>query len=242
MNKLNLINVYVFLAGLAAMQLLMMFTRYMTATNEVPNPFSREYQEAVAEQANWHPVYSADAPLQIGMLMPNGTIFAGISPDTRQPYYTTKADVNEFLPFTKAREFCMKLSSYDNGNWRLPTTQEMDNLYARRQEIGGFNTNAEGAASWHWSSGSRLFTAGMKKFTDGAWYNVGKTVSANIRCVRDDIPQQLQADAEQAAEQAAMQAAQIEPAAGGPDVSNLSTIEPEAASEAYQRAITGGRD
>ncbi len=245
MNKLNIINVYAFLAGLAAMQILMMFTRYMTASNEVPNPFSREYQEAVAEQSQTHLHWVENGPMKIGMIMPDGTIYAGISPDTKKPYYTTKEDVDEFMPFFKARELCMRLSQYDNGSWRLPTTNELDDLYAHRQDIGGFNTNGEGVGSWHWSSGQRFFTAGMKRFTDGAWYNVGKTVSVNIRCVRDQMPQQVDAQAQQAAEEAA----QIEPAAGGEESAAMPPLqqsgpapaEPQTAPQAYQRAVLTGR-
>jgi hypothetical protein len=182
------------------------------------------------------------------MIMPDGTIFAGFSPDTKKPYFTTKEDVDEFMPFFKARELCMRLTQYDNGNWRLPTTNELDDLYAHRSAIGGFNTTSEGVGSWHWSSGQRFFTAGMKRFTDGSWYNVGKTVAVNIRCVRDQAPEQLNADASQTA----MQAAQIEPAAGGEDAiaqespqtvtsSEEQPFEPQTAPEAYQRAIETGR-
>ena len=49
---------------------------------------------------------------KIGDRMPDGTIFAGISPDTNKPMYATPADASLTMTFNNAQKFAAKLDAH----------------------------------------------------------------------------------------------------------------------------------
>src|SRR5881227_3205499 len=84
-----------------------------------------------------------------GDWMEDGTIYAGISPDTHQPMYTTPKDerVNFFLgrrepklifTFSEALKHASKLKFCGHKDWRVPTKNELNELFNNRAAIGGF--------------------------------------------------------------------------------------------------------
>ena len=48
---------------------------------------------------------------KIGDKMPDGTVLAGISPDTNKPMYATPADASSTMTFNQAREYAAKLDA-----------------------------------------------------------------------------------------------------------------------------------
>lgn len=114
--------------------------------------------------------------LKPGDKMPDGTVYAGISPDTKQPMYAMPADEGTThvfcagispddgkpmlamgtstavtFTFNEARKVAMgdaTLKAYGHDDWRLPTKNELNVLFNNRAAIGGFDTGG----SEYWAS------------------------------------------------------------------------------------------
>jgi hypothetical protein len=140
--------------------------------------------------------------LKPGDRMPDGTIYAGISPDTG-PLYTTPEDAKLTYMFNEAAAYARELNQQNylgHNDWRVPSTAELNVLYANRNEgalKGTFNETAErGAfnattwikAGWYWSSFQRnnLNFVGAQRFSDGHRNNVViyEDPTASLRLVR----------------------------------------------------------
>jgi hypothetical protein len=72
---------------------------------------------------------SPDA-LAIGAKMPDGTVYAGISPDTGKPMYTTPKDSGLCAEWRKAMDHAAGLDAHGHKDWRVPTTAELKVLFA----------------------------------------------------------------------------------------------------------------
>lgn len=120
-------------------------------------------------------------PLQPGDAMPDGTIYAGKSPDKRKPMYTTPADAPQPMDFHGAETYARDLKDHGQNDWRLPSQAELKVLYKNRAAIGGF------VGSDYWSS-TTWGKAGLgiwgHDFANGEpkRYITLKTLS--LRCVR----------------------------------------------------------
>ena len=73
--------------------------------------------------------------------MPDGTVLAGISPDTNKPMYATPADASLTMTFNEAQEYAAKLDAHGHKDWRVPTKAELNVLFNNRAAIGGFNVS-----------------------------------------------------------------------------------------------------
>lgn len=62
--------------------------------------------------------------------MPDGTIYAGISPQTNKPMYTTLADAPTTYTFNEALAYSKKMDAHGHQDWRVPTKAEL-NVLAR---------------------------------------------------------------------------------------------------------------
>src|SRR5215471_9749495 len=78
---------------------------------------------------------AADA---IGSIMPDGSIYAGVSPDTGKPMYTMAPDAPQIMEFEDARAYVSRLDSHGHNDWRLPSEAELQVLFDSRAAIGGF--------------------------------------------------------------------------------------------------------
>jgi hypothetical protein len=67
---------------------------------------------------------------KIGMEMPDGSVYVGISPETNQPMYATpvKGDVTN-------------LDAHGHQDWRSPTKAELNVLFNSRADIGRLEFN-----------------------------------------------------------------------------------------------------
>ena len=121
-----------------------------------------------------------------GTIMQDGTIYAGVSPDTGRPIYTTPKDAPLLCLFNEAGNYPSKLEAHGCQDWRVPTKAELKVLFRNRAAIGGFNTSGSHPAGSYWSS-SRLGDglAWTQRFSDGFHgYNVFKGFQSALRCVR----------------------------------------------------------
>jgi hypothetical protein len=93
-------------------------------------------------------------PVEIGDKMPDGTIYAGVSPDTGRAMYAAASDASMTMTFNEAKEYASKLDAQGHQNWRVPTKDELSVLFNNRAAIGGFNVSGSYPGGWYWSSSS----------------------------------------------------------------------------------------
>ena len=121
-----------------------------------------------------------------GTAMPDGTIYAGVSPDTGKPMYTTPKDAALTCDFNDAANYASKLDAHGRKDWRVPTRAELNVLFQNRAAIGGFDTTGSTPAGWYWSS-SRGINDGARaqRFSDGYQDDYGlRNYASALRCVR----------------------------------------------------------
>jgi len=120
-----------------------------------------------------------------GDKMPDGTVFAGISPDTNKPMYATPADASLTMTFNDAQKYAAKLDAHGHKDWHVPTKAELNVLFNNRGAIGGFNVTGSNPAGWYWSSSSYgPWGAWDQRFSDGSQGYVDKGNHSAVRCVR----------------------------------------------------------
>ena len=94
---------------------------------------------------------------RVGDTLPDGTIYAGISPDTGRKMFTLPSDAGIAMEFHEAAEYTLKLNkekTLGHADWRLPTKTELNVLYQNRENGGlkdRFNLSASNEG-WYWSS------------------------------------------------------------------------------------------
>jgi Protein of unknown function (DUF1566) len=117
--------------------------------------------------------------------MADGTVYAGISPDTHNPMYTTTADARLTYTFNEARKYAEKLDGNGRRDWRVPTKGELNVMFQNRAAIGGFHETLFGLAGWYWSSTEDTDGyAWDQRLRDGYQGWDGKGVASSLRCVR----------------------------------------------------------
>lgn len=108
------------------------------------------FDRAIAEPSE--APHSASEPLEIGDKMPDGTIYAGISPNTGEPMYVTAADAFLTVEWKNAMDYAAELDAHGHQDWRLPSTGELNTLFNNRAAIGGFDVTGSHPESWYWSA------------------------------------------------------------------------------------------
>jgi hypothetical protein len=131
-------------------------------------------------------VEAPPAEPKIGDMMPDKTIYAGISPETNQAMYTTPRDAPLTMTFNKAKKYAAKLDAHGHQDWRVPTKNELRVLYNSRAAIGGFEVSGSDPAGWYWSAPpAEKWGAWCQRFSDGRQdYNGSKASHSSVRCVR----------------------------------------------------------
>ena len=122
---------------------------------------------------------------KIGDKMPDGTVFAGISPDTNKPMYATPADASLTMKFNEAQEYAAKLDAHGHKDWRVPTKAELKVLFNNRAAIGGFDISGSNPVGWYWSAASlNLWNGWVQRFSDGYQFHTNRENQSVVRCVR----------------------------------------------------------
>ena len=121
-----------------------------------------------------------------GQRMPDGTVYAGVSPETGKAMFTTAADAPATCTFNQAQENAVKLDARGRRDWRVPTKDELNVLYQNRAAIGGFEESGSELLGWYWSSSPYSHrSAWAQRFSDGHQdYYDGKLNISSMRCVR----------------------------------------------------------
>jgi len=125
-------------------------------------------------------------PLPVGYKEADGTIYAGFSPDTNKPMYTTATDAPGIYKWSKGAAYCSALAASDHQGWHMPTKGELNVLFQNRAAIGGFNETGSVPDGWYWSSSQtvNLLNAWGQRFSDGTQDIGGRNGASSLRCVR----------------------------------------------------------
>jgi hypothetical protein len=117
--------------------------------------------------------------------MPDGTIYAGVSPDTGRAMFALPKDVPMHCNFNQASDYVTKLSAHNYWDWRVPTKSELDLLFRNRAVIRGFDTSGSIPSGWYWSAERNHFGAAWsQRFSDGRQLGNLRFVPLSLRCVR----------------------------------------------------------
>ena len=122
-----------------------------------------------------------EEPVQarIGAIMPDGSVYAGVSPETGKPLYVTPADTTYNMNFDEATAYAAALDAHGHKDWRLPSRRELHLLHENREAIGGFGRG------YYWSSTpSRRMAIWAENFAVGKAYTFPRDASMPVRCVR----------------------------------------------------------
>ena len=138
----------------------------------------------------------------IGQTMPDGSIYAGLSPDTGKPFYAAASDENSTMSFGKAFKGAGNKSEDTGESWRLPSYRELLMLYQNKDNgdlQGTFNNNVvpkEGwfmrtfgnphMPGWYWTgnrpTGNYALYTWARNFNDAG--NASRMHTAGKLCVR----------------------------------------------------------
>lgn len=120
-----------------------------------------------------------------GTVMPDGTIYAGVSPDTGKAFYAAAQDGPGLMSWRRAQDYASQSNAHGRGDWRLPTPGELDVMFNNRAAIGNFDGAGPFHVEWYWSSSeSNSNNAWFQKFSDGNQIICGKRHGLAVRCVR----------------------------------------------------------
>jgi hypothetical protein len=135
----------------------------------------------------------------VGEKMLDGTIYAGVSPDTGRAMYAMPADASLTMTFNEAADYAEKLNSeryLGHNDWRVPKKCELDVLFNNRAAIGGLNMSGFHLSGQYWSSSSinkydawghdHGLDAWAQRFSDGSQYDRFRGFPGSVRLVRSD--------------------------------------------------------
>ncbi len=161
---------------------------------ELHKGLSKKQVSAIARQT----LASCDAlprrrRLRLGDTMPDGSIYAGISPDTGIPFYATPADAPGLYLFPEAIDYAAALDAHWHKDWRVPSRAELNVLRKNRKVIGGLKlTDTPGSYhpdSYYWTAEptDAEHAAWAQRFSDGQFHGLTKTLQPyGLRCVRSE--------------------------------------------------------
>jgi Protein of unknown function (DUF1566) len=133
--------------------------------------------------------YAIGASPVVGDKTTDGTVYAGVSPDTHKPLYTTPADAPGIYTYNEAKSYCSALEASGHHDWRVPAKDELNVLYKNRKQgvlKGTFNETGSNPAGWYWSSSQSNHYAWVQRFSDGNQFHNGyyEYTDSSLRCVR----------------------------------------------------------
>lgn len=129
-------------------------------------------------------VNNATAP-KVGDGLVDGTIYAG------NDFAATPANAPGLYTWADGKRYCENLEANGHDDWTLPTKDQLNHLYEKRNTgvfAGTFNERAFSTADWYWSfteHASNSSSAWNQRFTDGDddW-NHKDGIELSVRCVR----------------------------------------------------------
>jgi len=148
--------------------------------------FNKAFLTGLGASAVFACAFAHAEDISPGDHMPDGTLYAGISPDTNKPMYTTLLDPIRQMSFDVAQKYCTQLESSGHKDWHLPTKSELNVLFNNRAAVGKFDQSGPDPWGWYWSAspGSGTWDVWQQRFSDGLQFKHDKTLRTSLRCVR----------------------------------------------------------
>jgi hypothetical protein len=123
----------------------------------------------------------------VGHVMYDGTVYAGISPETNKPMFAMPEDASVTMAFKAAIKYAKKLDALGHQDWRLPAETELEAMFNKKAAIGKFNETGIWPSACYWSSSLDKngrasgidFDMGIMLFSD-----LRPSHSLSVRCVR----------------------------------------------------------
>jgi hypothetical protein len=121
--------------------------------------------------------------------MEDGTIYAGISPDTNKRMFAAPKDTPGTYRFSEAAQYAKNLDAHGHNDFYVPTAGELNVLWQNRNKgklAGTFNQTGSGTAGWYWSSSRNNGDIGAwaQRFSDGRQSFNFTLCNSSLRCVR----------------------------------------------------------
>ena len=140
--------------------------------------------------ANDTAIVAAKGTPEAGDKMEDGSIFAGLSPDTGKQMFVMRQD-GLVATFNGAAKYAKTLNEskiLGHDDWRVPTEAELNVLFQNKDKgalKGTFNLTVLTPAGWYWSSTPNDGNfAWQQRFSDGSQYYGYRDFDASVRCVR----------------------------------------------------------
>jgi hypothetical protein len=129
-----------------------------------------------------------DTVFYIGDEMDDGTIYAGISPDTHNPMFATPRDAPGTYTFNEAARYANHLDAHGHHDYHVPSQGELNVLFENRNKgklKGTFNESDSGPAGRYWSSSQDGdLAAWEQRFSNGSQFSYFRHYASSLRCVR----------------------------------------------------------
>ncbi|MCE9508536.1 MAG: DUF1566 domain-containing protein [Alphaproteobacteria bacterium] len=125
--------------------------------------------------------------LKAGDKMKDGTIFAGISPDTGEKMYAAPNDAPLTMEFIAVAQYAKNLEVGGKKDFRVPSKAELKVLFDNREKgalKGTFNLTGSRPCDYYWSSTRWDYGAWGQRFSDGAQDSFCGIYDLSVRCVR----------------------------------------------------------
>ena len=127
------------------------------------------------------------AGLAIGGKAKYGTLYAGISPDSKKFIYTTPTDAPGIYNWYLGKDYCHNSQAHGHDDWRVPSRSERNVLFENRAKgnlKGTFNETGSNPAGWYLSSYTYAKEQWPQNFSDGEEDFARLIYPASLRCVR----------------------------------------------------------
>ena len=127
--------------------------------------------------------------VEIGDVMPDGTIYGGESPTRHVPMYVAPADAPLMLSFNEAAEYTCALQVGDKQDFIIPDIEELKVLFDNRDKgalKGTFNETGTYPRGWYLSftsPGDESMTT-FRFNPEGYPSKFSKTIACSLRCIR----------------------------------------------------------
>lgn len=126
-------------------------------------------------------------PQAIGQIMPDLTVYAGRSPDTGRPLYTTAFAAPIIDDWRAAKRYAATLSVCGHRDWRMPSRTELKTIFDNAATIGNVDISGNYPLSWFWSSEADPGIpdhAWMMRLDNALPISLPKSTPGSLRCVR----------------------------------------------------------
>jgi hypothetical protein len=154
--------------------------RCKTARINVGASNAPDRERAVTSRKTAVAVQSEIIVMHVGQKMDDGSIYAGISPDTGKTMFAAQADVSLSVTFNQAQDCAAAMIAHGRRDWRVPSRGELKVMFDNLAAIGGFDRG-----KWYRSATQETnFSAWCQNFGDGRQKQMGDEMPFALRCVR----------------------------------------------------------